>query len=113
MNDQTQPIAGCMPILQAITEYVRGKKHFGLFDFLEGFWQLPLAKKSQELLSYMTDRYVYTPMRVPQGCCDAPLYFQKTMETCFKKLLVKLEEFLELLDFFGLKLSVRVELTPS
>ncbi|KAJ0404393.1 hypothetical protein P43SY_007646 [Pythium insidiosum] len=90
MNNQTQLMAGCMPIPQAITEYVRGKKHFGLFDFLKGFWQLPLAKESQELLSYMTGRHVYTPTRVPKGCCDAPLHFQKTRDLLrFEKLLYK------------------------
>jgi hypothetical protein len=128
-NAQTEPIAGCMPILLAITEWVKGMKFFGLFDFLKGFWQLPLSPESREFLSYMTHDTVYTPTRVPQGCTDAALYFQQTMETCFKTLLYKhllvwiddvllyaadietylrkLDEFFSLLDHFGLKLSVR------
>eukprot|EP00644_Phytophthora_capsici_P015295 jgi/Phyca11/83993/gw1.24.649.1 len=116
-----------MPILQVITEHVRGMSFFGLFDFIKGFWQLPLAKASQEILSYMTDAKVYTPTRVPQGCSDAALYFQRTMEHCFAKLLYKhllvwiddlllyaenvdtylekLGELFSLMNEFGLKLS--------
>ncbi|KAE8905997.1 hypothetical protein PF003_g10101 [Phytophthora fragariae] len=127
LNSDTEPIAGVMPILQVITEHVRGMCFFGLFDFITSFWQLPLAKASQELLSYMTDAKVYTPTRVPQGCCDAALHFQVTMENCFKKLLYKhlliwiddlllyaedvdtylekLEELFSLMNEFGLKLS--------
>ncbi|OWY99230.1 hypothetical protein PHMEG_00029805 [Phytophthora megakarya] len=31
----------------------------------------------------MTDAKVYTPTRVPQGCSDAALHFQATVERCF------------------------------
>ncbi|POM69893.1 Hypothetical protein PHPALM_13794 [Phytophthora palmivora] len=129
LNEETEPIAGVMPILRVITEHVRGMAHFGLFDFLKGFWQLPLAPECQEFLSYMTDSKVYTPTRVPQGCSDAAFHFQSTMETCFKELLYKhllvwvddlllyassVDEYLEklqrifcLINEFGLKLSVK------
>jgi hypothetical protein len=30
----------------------------------------------------MTHEKIYTPRRVPQGCGDAVIHFQKTMETC-------------------------------
>jgi hypothetical protein len=75
----------------------------------------------------MTDAKVFTPTRVPQGCCDAALHFQLTMENCFRKLLYKhlliwiddlllyannvdtylekLEELFSLRNDFGLKLS--------
>lgn len=51
-----------------------------IFDFLDGFWQLPLDEESQEILSYITDRGVFTSTRVPQGCSDAALHFQLTIE---------------------------------
>ncbi|POM80529.1 LOW QUALITY PROTEIN: Hypothetical protein PHPALM_1626 [Phytophthora palmivora] len=107
----------------------RGKQHFGLFDFIKGFWQLPLAEFCQEWLSYMTNEKIFTPRRVPQGCANAAIHFQKTMEKCFAKLLYKyllvwiddillyaedidtyldkLAEFFVLLNEFGLKLSVK------
>lgn len=89
VNALTEPIAGIMPILPVVTENTRGMKFFATFDFIKGFWQLPLSKESQELLSYMTDEKVFTPTRVPQGCSDAALHFQQTMERCFKSLLYK------------------------
>ena len=87
VNSDTEPIVGVMPHLQSRLQHTRGKKHYGSFDFLKGFWQLPLAEDSQEPLSYMTDENIFTPMRVPQGSCDAAVYFQLTMEECFKELL--------------------------
>ncbi|KAE8989439.1 hypothetical protein PR002_g21447 [Phytophthora rubi] len=127
-NAQTEPMAGLMPNLHVDLENVRGSNHFGLFDFIKGYWQLPLAKECQELLSYMTHRKIYTPKRVPQGSADAALYFQSTIERCFAALLYKhllvwiddlllyaadidtyldkLQEMLELTATFGLQLSV-------
>ncbi|GMF54393.1 unnamed protein product [Phytophthora fragariaefolia] len=83
----------------------------------------------QEMLSYMTHRKIYTPRRAPQGCCYAAVFFQATIEMCLTELmykhmlvltddlqllsadvktyLVKLERLVELLEFFGFKLSVQ------
>jgi hypothetical protein len=127
VNCQAEPLAGVMPNLDVDLEKVIESRCFGLFDFIKGYWQLPLHEDSQEMLSYMTHRKIYTPKRVPQGCSDAALYFQATMEKCFASLLykhllvwiddlllyasdidtylIKLEELLQLVDHFGLKLS--------
>ncbi|GMF58766.1 unnamed protein product [Phytophthora fragariaefolia] len=129
VNSKTEFMAAVMPILSLVMANARGKQHFGLFDFIKGFWQLPLAEFCQEWLSYMTDEKIFTPRRVPQGCADAVIHFQKTMEKCFATLLYKhllvwiddlllyaddidtyldkLAEFFELLNEFGLKLSVK------
>jgi hypothetical protein len=75
----------------------------------------------------MTHRKIYTPRRVPQGCSDAALNFQATMERCFApqlnkhlliwiddlllhakdidSYLVTLQELFRLMDEFGFKLS--------
>ncbi|POM72578.1 Hypothetical protein PHPALM_10679 [Phytophthora palmivora] len=76
----TEPIAGVMPSLEVALEHCKGKMFYAMFDFLKGFWQLPLAKCSQEFLSYMTDKGIFTPTRVPQGSTDAALHFQSTVE---------------------------------
>lgn len=77
----------------------------------------------------MTDEKIFTPRRVPQGCADAAIYFQQTMEACFASLLYKhlliwiddlllyansintyldkLQELFFLLDKYGLKLSTK------
>ncbi|KAJ0400435.1 hypothetical protein ATCC90586_006519 [Pythium insidiosum] len=127
VNAQVEPIAGIMPNLHVDLQNVRDCTCFGLFDFIKGYWQLPLDESSQEILSYMTHRRIYTPLRVPQGCSDAALFFQSTMERCFKPLLFKwllvwiddlllfardvdeylhkLEELFGLVDMYGFKLS--------
>ena len=129
VNKLVEPLAGMMPFQSNILKHTKGMKFFGLFDFLKGFWQLPLSKDSQEILSFMTDDGIYSPTRVPQGCTDAALHFQATMEECFKQLLYShlliwiddmllfgktineyldaLEKFFKLLVEFGLKLSVK------
>ncbi|POM65946.1 Hypothetical protein PHPALM_18267 [Phytophthora palmivora] len=129
VNELTDVRAAVMPILSVAMENARGMNHFGLFDFLKGFWQLPLAEQCQEFLSYMTDEKIFTPRRVPQGSSDAAIFFQQTMEKCFASLLyehlliwidhlllyaadidtylVKLGELFSLLNQFGLKLSVK------
>ncbi|KAJ0408589.1 hypothetical protein P43SY_008936 [Pythium insidiosum] len=134
-NLQVEPLAGLMPNLDVDLERVMGCVCFGLFDFIKGYWQLPLDEESQEILSYMTHRKIYTPRRVPQGCSDAALYFQSTMERCFASLLYehllvwiddlllyakdvdtyldKLQELFGLVDRFGFKLSVTRPTTKS
>ncbi|POM62714.1 hypothetical protein PHPALM_28093 [Phytophthora palmivora] len=87
VNTITEPLAGTMPNLNTKLEHVTAKKRYGLFDFIKGFWQLPLTKNSQEILSYATDEGIFTPTRVPQGSCDSALHFQATMEKCFANLL--------------------------
>lgn len=129
VNAQTEVMAACMPILSLVMENAKGMKHFGLFDFLKGFWQLPLGELCQEYFSFMTDEKIFTPRRVPQGGSDSAIHFQKTMETCFSTLLykhlliwiddlllyaadmetylAKLAELFALLNQFGLKLSAK------
>ena len=87
VNAMTEAIVGVMPNLTVALERCSGKKCFAMFDLVKGFWQLPLDPESQEILSYMTDKAVYTPLRVPQGCCDAALHFQATLEDVLHDLL--------------------------
>jgi hypothetical protein len=73
LNAFIEAIAGVMPDLHVDLEDVKGAKVFGLFDFLKGYWQIALAEESQEWLSYMTHRKVYTPRRVCRCCSVFPV----------------------------------------
>lgn len=88
VNAITIPIVYPMPNLDTIQEALSNSRCFQLFDFFKGYWQLPLAKESQEIHSIITDSEVFTPTRVVQGGVDAVLHFQSTMNTCFRKHLV-------------------------
>jgi hypothetical protein len=129
LNSITEAIAGLMPNLKTKLERARGKKHYGLFDFIRSFWQLAVEAESREMLSYMTDEGVFTPNRVMQGSCDSALHFQASMENCFaellndflliwiddlllfadtiKEYLVVLETLFDLINQYGLKLSLK------
>jgi len=129
VNARTEAMVGVMPHMSALLEHTRGEQHFGVFDFVKGFWQLPLAEECQEMMSYITDTTIYTPRRVPQGCCDAAVHFQQTMENCFRSMLynalliwiddlmlhaadietylTRLAEMLSIVDKYRLKLSAK------
>ncbi|KAH9100338.1 hypothetical protein LEN26_015942, partial [Aphanomyces euteiches] len=50
-----------------------------IFDLIKGFWQMPVKKESQEVLSFLLDNDVVTPTRVMQGHVDSALFFQASM----------------------------------
>ena len=89
INKWIEPITWPMPNLDVVSESVSNAKFFSSFDFMKGYWQTPLHKDSQEILSMVTDRAVYTPTRVIMGTVDAVMYFQSTMQECFKDRLYK------------------------
>ncbi|KAG2910797.1 hypothetical protein PC117_g19308 [Phytophthora cactorum] len=78
-----------MPSIEVALERCRGMMYYAMFDFLKGFWQLPLHESCREVLSCMTDRGVFTPTRVPQGSTDAALHFQSTVEMALGDLVNK------------------------
>ncbi|GMF22855.1 unnamed protein product [Phytophthora fragariaefolia] len=83
----TIPIAGVMPNLNAELEQVVGSSCFAKFELTKGFRQMPLHPDSQEVLSFMTEYSVFTPLRVPQGAMDAPVHFQNQLQDVFRALL--------------------------
>lgn len=86
VNKLTIPIAGVMPNLDAELEQVSGSC-FAKFDLMKGFWQMPLHPDSQEVLSFMTEDFVFTPVKVPQGAMDSSVHFQTQLQDVFRELL--------------------------
>ncbi|KAF0776231.1 hypothetical protein AaE_000069 [Aphanomyces astaci] len=78
-----------MPFQAAILQNLRGKKAIGVFDLPKCYWQFPLHPDSWDMLSFMLNGCVYTPVRVMQGHVDSALYVQSTNEECYKDLLYK------------------------
>ncbi|POM76223.1 Hypothetical protein PHPALM_6568 [Phytophthora palmivora] len=87
VNRKTIPIAGVTPNLAVVTTRVQGATSFGTFDLFKGFWQMPLAKDSQEIFSFSTGGAVYSPTRVPRGAMDSALHFQTQMQDVFRDML--------------------------
>jgi hypothetical protein len=131
VNAMTVPMAAYMPFLAVVMANLKDAMYFAAFDFVKGFWQLPLHKDSQELLSFPMNNRVCTPSRVMQGPTDSALYFQSTVVNAAteEKLLYKLlliwiddvlvfaktiEKFLDGLDrFFGMCAKYGFKLNPK
>jgi len=57
---------------------------FSSLDTFKGFWQFPLAEKSQEVYSFLTELGVFTPTRLIQGSTDSAHAFQAGMMEIFE-----------------------------
>ena len=70
-----------LPKVDEILGQLSGAKVFSKLDANSGYWQIPLAKKSQKLTTFITPfgRYHFTKM--PFGISSAPEHFQKRMMT--------------------------------
>ena len=68
-----------LPKVDETLAQLSGAKLFSKLDANSGFWQIPLAKNSQQLTTFITPygRYHFTEM--PFGISSAPEHFQKRM----------------------------------
>ena len=80
VNQMCEDTSWPMPNMDVILARLLGAKYFALFDVASGYWQFSLSECSREILSYMTDRGVYTPTRVVQGAKGSVAYFQSKMQ---------------------------------
>jgi transposase InsO family protein len=80
VNMATQTTAVQMPNLEIELGKLSTAKVFSKIDFKKGYWQIPLAKESQELFSFVTHSQVFTPNRLPQGWKNSVGIFQSIMK---------------------------------
>ncbi|XP_065176961.1 uncharacterized protein K02A2.6-like [Sycon ciliatum] len=68
-----------LPAVDHTLGQLGGAKYFTKLDANSGFYQVPLAKESQKLTTFITPfgRFMFT--RLPFGICSAPEHFQKRM----------------------------------
>ncbi|KAE8896898.1 hypothetical protein PF008_g23924 [Phytophthora fragariae] len=97
-NTQVLPVAGSMPSLSTRLHHTKNKKHRQTVDFLKSFWQMALAKVSQESQSYMTEDGVFTPTRLQQGSVDSSIHFQQSIEKIIREANLLYEHVLAWID---------------
>ncbi len=68
-----------MPIVDETLAQLTGAKLFSKLDANCGFWQIPLAKSSQLLTTFITPFGRYHFNKLPFGISSAPEHFQKRM----------------------------------
>jgi hypothetical protein len=86
-NSQLVPVAGVMPLFEVELAKLKGTGWFSNIDAFKGYWQFPLAKESQEIMSFQTDSGIYTPTRLIQGGSDSVFAFQGGMREVLGSLL--------------------------
>ena len=72
-----------MPDPEAMMTKLEGSQIWFSLDFIHGYWQFPLEKKSRECQSFHTPFWVYTPTAVLHGATNAAYYSQSSMESIF------------------------------
>ena len=68
-----------LPKVDDTLAQLTGAKFFSKLDANSGFWQIPLAKKSQLLTTFVTPFGRYCFNKMPFGISSAPEHFQKRM----------------------------------
>ena len=87
LNSQTKKDAYPLPRMQETMESMVGTRFFSTMDLKSGFWQVKMAKDSQQYTAFMVGSMgVYEFLRMPYGLCNAPATFQRLMQNCLGKL---------------------------
>ena len=83
-----------LPVVEQTLTQIAGAQVFSKLDANSGFWQIPLAKESSLLITFITLFGWYKFNRLPFGISSAPEHFQRRMTD----LLRGLEEVICLID---------------
>lgn len=86
INAATALITWPMPHIDSELTDLAGSKVFAVVDFVTGYWQIPLQKESQLLLSFMTTNKVVCPTRCTQRAKNAGTNFQSKVEPLFTEI---------------------------
>ena len=73
--------------MQETMESMVGAWFFSTMDLKSGFWQVKMAKDSQQYTAFMVGSMgVYEFLRMRYGLCNAPATFQRLMQNCLGEL---------------------------
>lgn len=86
VNKETEPVASAMPDLETAYRSMAGSACFSKIDMCHAYWQIPLDKDSQEVISIQTPLGVFSPKRILQGSTDAGNHFQSVSANVFAEL---------------------------
>lgn len=78
-----------LPLPEVLFDHLQGSQMFSKMDLTKGFWQIPLEKKSRELLAFSTPVGLKQPRFMPFGIKNAPATFQREMQRVLKDRLYK------------------------
>ena len=83
LNSWTKKDAYHLPRMQETMKSMVGAHFFSTMDLKSGFWQVKMAKDSQQYTTFTVGSMgVYEFLRMPYGLCNAPATFQRLMQNC-------------------------------
>ena len=87
LNSRTKKDTYPLSRMQETIESMVGAQFFSTMDLKSGFWQVKMAKDSQQYTAFTVGRMgVYEFLRMPYGLCNAPVTFQSLMQNCLGEL---------------------------
>ena len=87
LNSQTKKDAYPLPWMQETMESMVGTQFFSTMDLKLGFWQVKMAKDSQQYTAFTVGSMgVYEFLRMPYRLCNTPVTFQRLMQNCLSEL---------------------------
>ena len=87
LNCRTKKDAFPLPWMQETMESMVGAQLFSTMDLKSGFWQVKMAKESQQYTAFTVGSMgVYEFLRMLYGLCNAPATFQRLMQNCLGEL---------------------------
>ena len=87
LNSRTKKDAYPLPQMQETMESMVGARFFSTMDLKSGFWQVKMAKDSQQYIAFTVGSMgVYEFLRMLYGLCNAPATFQRLMQNCLGEL---------------------------
>ena len=83
LNSRTKKDAYPLRRMQETMELMVGAWFFSTMDLKSGFWQVKMAKDSQQYTAFTVGRMgVYEYLRMPYRLCNTPATFQRLMQNC-------------------------------
>ena len=86
LNENVLRKAHPLPQVDKTLAQLAGAQIFSKLDANSGFWQIPLAKRSRLLTTFITSFGRYCFNKMPLGICSAPEHFQKRMSMILSQL---------------------------
>ena len=87
LNSQTKKDVYPLLRMQETMESMVGARFFSTMDLKSGFWQVKMAKDSQQYTAFTVGSMgVYEFLRMLYGLCNAPVTFQRLMQNCLGQL---------------------------
>ena len=87
LNVRTKKDSYPLPRIQEVLESMAGAAHFSTMDFRSGFWQVRIARGSQQYTTFTVGNLgFYEFTRMPFGLCNTPTTFQHLMQNMLGEL---------------------------